>query len=271
MRYDFLYSFHYDGDELPLAIKRLQYSINSIINQNVNVCVCNTSKTDIWDYLTIFNNIRYVHEPILRNFTKAKTINLGVKRIVRTPYFFLSDIDLIYPPNYIKYFNDKYINLMELGPIRVINFVNNLGKDLFSTNFEDYNQAVNKGNVDRNYRDRRRNWFGVAPGNGLIHRKSFFMIRGYDEDLPGKYGCEDVLFNDRIQFINKYIEDSDINLRLIHMFHGFNGDYKDKSYILNQKLWKSRRAILHNKFNADNKFVVKEHLKYIQANQDIIW
>jgi hypothetical protein len=43
MKIDFLYSFHFNENQEE-HIKRLRFSIKSIINQNVNVCVCNTSK-----------------------------------------------------------------------------------------------------------------------------------------------------------------------------------------------------------------------------------
>ena len=47
MKLDLLYSFHYNKSAIPDALKRLFCSINSIKDQDVNICICNTSEVDI--------------------------------------------------------------------------------------------------------------------------------------------------------------------------------------------------------------------------------
>lgn len=270
MRFDFLYSFHYPNSEIPGAVRRLLCSINSIINQNVTVCICNTSKTDIWDRIKHLNNIRYLHVPIDEKlFCKSRTINIGVKNLVHTPYFFLSDIDLVYPPAFIFNFVNKYKTIMQFRPIRVITGVYNIGKTLISNNFNDYITEVNNCNQNKLLRDATRTWFGVAVGNGLVHRDSFFIVRGFDEDLKG-YGGEDAIFNDRISLINRYVEDPDINLRTIHIYHKLKYKVDDEACILNQRIWRGRRLYLKNKFSKTN-FDIRIHLKDIQANQGLPW
>lgn len=100
--FDFLYSFDFDKN-MDDSIVRLKSSIKSIISQNVNVCVCNTSVKCIKKHLKEFN-IKYIHIPKVKKiYCKSETINLGVENLVFSKYFFTSDIDLIYPPTFIEY------------------------------------------------------------------------------------------------------------------------------------------------------------------------
>lgn len=268
VKFDFLYSFNYNKSSIPEACRRLMCSINSIKDQDVNICICNTSKIDIWDKLKHLNNIRYIHVPVKDKFCKSKTINIGVKRLVHSPYFFLSDIDLIYPPNYIETLKNKYSQTLEFYPIRVCTGVYNLGKRMFSNNFQDYVKEVNLENCNNLLKDQSRTWFGISPGNGLIHRDSFYIIRGFDEDLPGKYGGEDALFNVRISMINKYIEDLD--LKTIHLFHKINYKADDEVRKLNQRMWRGRCQFIQNKYK-NIEFNLRENIKDIQANQGRSW
>jgi predicted glycosyltransferase involved in capsule biosynthesis len=68
--------------------------------------------------------------------------------------------------------------------------------------------------------DNTRTLYGIAPGNGLIHRKSFDTILGFDERYVG-YGPEDADFNYRICKICKYIE---LNLEEVNTYHFFHNN-----------------------------------------------
>lgn len=267
MKIDVLYPFQYQDDEIYSAINRLFCSINSIINQDVNICICNTSETDIWKYIKNIKGLRYFHCPIdTYPYCKTKTINIGVKKLVKTSYFLLSDIDLVYPPDYIEILFNKYKTMMSLMPIRVVTSVYNINKTLISNNFQDYVNEVNLENQNKKFRDTQRIRFDISSGNGLIHRNTFMYIRGYDEDIK-RYSGEDELFNLRISFLNKYIEDLQFNLRTIHIFHPIEYDIKDLIFQLNNKICKGRINYLQRKF-IHNKFKIKEHIKDIIANQN---
>lgn len=209
-RFDFLYSFHFNKD-VDSAIERLRCSIKSIIDQNVNVCVSNTSELDIEDKISDLGNINYIHRPVLINpYCKSKTINLGVKELVKSSYFFISDIDLIYPPDFIKIIK-KYLFLK--NPVRVVFYNYNLGSEC--GNVDNYKKCEE---MFKKYPDKSRTQLGIAPGNGMINLKSFKSIKGFDESFIG-YGWEDADFNKKVSKVCEYIEDDNPALRTYHLYH----------------------------------------------------
>lgn len=210
MKIDMLYSFSFNGPKLKGAIRRLKTSISSIINQDVRICVCNTSNKCIWKDIKDLGDMRYIHKPSGKDFCKGLTINFGVKNLVQTPYFLLSDVDLVYPQSYVQ----AMLKYASISPNRVVPFNYNLmNRTLYSSNFEDYRELINK-----RYADPFRTFYGIAPGNGLVHTKTFYMLRGFNEDLMG-YNIEDAEFNERCKYINNYLEISDPRIRTVHLFH----------------------------------------------------
>jgi len=259
---DFLYSFHFNGDEQIKALERLKASIKSIKDQNVRICVCCTSKDNIYKHIKKLAKITYYHKPLdLDVYCKPKTINLGVKEMIKTPYFMLSDIDLIYPKTFIS----ELIKYTEYHiPVRVIFNNYNLGLDYTANTYVKYKKFFNT------HEDHTRTKFGIAPGNGLIHLKSFKLINGYDENYVG-YGLEDADFNMRTSYICKYIELDDEFINTCHLYH--KGIFRESSEVIdrykeNQKYFQNKRKILLEKIGLDqvNIFNKKEHLKYIMAN-----
>jgi len=209
-RIDFLYSFHFNEDQNE-AINRLRHSIKSIIEQKVNVCVCNTSKNCIYKKIKGLGKIKYYHEPLdLEIYCKSKTINLGVKQLINSDYFFLSDIDLFYHPDYVNCMGLFWMN--RSVPVRVVGYNNNLGPSTTPLNIEECKKIFL--NSKDNFRTKR----GIAPGNGLIHRKSYDKILGFDERYIG-YGPEDADFNYRITKICNYIAVDIEELNTYHFFH----------------------------------------------------
>jgi len=208
---DMLYPFHFnDGVERERALKRLRCSIQSIVNQEVNICVCNTSKRCIENDIKDICNVRYIHKPLdVETYCKPQTINYGVCMLVTTPYFILSDIDLIYPPTFIKSIK-KHVDFSR--PVRVVFHNYNLGDSLYSNKYKDYVKSYEKN------QDVSRTQFGIAPGNGLIHLESFYKIKGFDTRYKG-YGLEDADFNFRIKYICDYREVDDDKLNTYHIFH----------------------------------------------------
>jgi len=136
-------------------------------------------------------------------FSRAHAINFGVKQLVTTEYFILSDIDLVYQENHVKNLVSKIED--SKTPIRVVHYNYNINEECYSS---DYNHLVSlkKANI------------GYAHGNSLIHLKSFYDIQGYDEEMIG-YGPEDSLCNERISKINKVIYCEDHNLITAHIYH----------------------------------------------------
>ena len=256
---DLLYSFHFDQDKK--AINRLRKSIESIRKQNVNICVCVTSKECIYDKIKDLANIRYYHKHLkLDVYCKPKTINLGVKKLIKTPYFIHSDIDLIYPPKFIF----EIVKYTEYPcPVRVIFNNYNLGAEYEGKKFKDYKKFFgNHGDCDRTS-------IGIAPGNGLIHLKSFKKINGYDENYVG-YGLEDADFNMRTAYICKHIVLNDDNVNTCHLYHDtiFRDQKKRDLYRANHLYYQEKRKELIKKVgNEDvNIFDEKKHLGLIKTN-----
>ena len=223
--FDFLYSFHFDQN-IEEAIDRLKISIKSIINQKVNVCICNTSVKCIKKYLNDFPSIKYIHQPEkVKVYCKSKTINIGVKELISSNYFFISDIDLIYPPNFIEYMS---VFTLVKFPIRVIFSNHNL--DFTSTIPQNYEECKNFFEVNKT----KHKFF--APGNGLIHLSSFKKIGGFDERFIG-HGSEDSEFNYRISKINKYYQFDLEEINTFHLFHK-SSLHVLKRINLNEQMWR---------------------------------
>jgi len=208
---DFLYSFHFN-ENMDEAVERLRCSIESIRHQNVRVCVCNTSKKSIKSKLRGLGKIAYFHNPLELNvYNKPKTINLGVKKLVKTDYFFLSDIDLYYHPDFVANMG-VVLKLTGNVPYRIVFHNNNMGPGDYPESIEDCH------NLFTNSKDTSRSMKGLAPGNGLIYRPSFEAIEGFDEMYVG-YGPEDADFNYRIRKICEYIEIDLEGFNTYHLFH----------------------------------------------------
>jgi len=201
---DLLYTFQYEEKDISLAIKRLLCSLHSVKNQNCNIIIVNGSKTCIKEYLKGFN-VTYIHKHEKQLGAKCKLINYGVKKLVKTDYFLLSDIDLVYPSDYVEYTNEKYIS-DKTKTWRVIFYNYNLLEFCYEKDINVFLRKKIKKDPDG----------GFAHGNGLIHRKSFLRINGYDEDFIG-YGPEDDMFNIRIKKINDWVYDKE--MYSVHMFH----------------------------------------------------
>lgn len=253
MKIDILYSFHFDGAEQSRAINRLITSIYSIKHQGVNVCVCDTSYESICTHIDSIAD-KYYHEFVdIKPYCKSKTINLGVDHIVRTPYFLMSDIDIIYPPNFVKIISE-YIE--KPGNYRVVFYNRNVG--LIQTFGND---IVGFRRCDEEFArnpDRTRTPEGIAPGNGLVNLDSFKLVKGFDENFRG-YGWEDADFNKRIKKINTYVEDKNPQLKTYHLYHRNPGVGTQPEYA------KPRAPSIHHRTfpNTAPVEMVSEHTKHI--------
>lgn len=247
---DLLYSFHFDKKDIDEAIQRLKCSINSIINQNIRICLCNTSKICIKDEISEFvNDISYLHLPLnLDIYCKPKIINIGVNELIRSEYFLLSDIDLFYHNDFIKGISLFLISKPKI-PIRLVFYNSNLGKNIpFPKNIKECEYFF-KTNPDK-----ERIPKGTAPGNGLVHLPSFKKVNGFEERYLG-YGLEDVDFNFRISKINKYLE---IDWKYINTYHFYHKNKNSDEH----------RIILRNNIRMYNHFIDKYKTNnIIEANK----
>jgi hypothetical protein len=229
---DVVYTFRFPDNRIEKAIKRATCSIHSMskqIGENTpRILFLNCSKIDI-KYAFKDYPVNYYHLPIDECYpmNKSKMINYMVKTHVRTLYFFLSDIDMVYPTNYIQRMLEEAYKAKQKynKEVRVIPFVSCLQKEFYTGDFDDLAyQIIPTANN------------GMAPGNGLISTLTFKHIRGFDEEFVG-WGHEDTLFNDRISELNQRVFAE--NIKTLHLFHT-HGKKKEEEGSRNEKLWLSK-------------------------------
>jgi predicted glycosyltransferase involved in capsule biosynthesis len=219
---DLFYIFQFDKGKIEKAIERAKCSINSLQGQNVNILFFNFSTIDISENLKNLK-IQYHHIPRQKEkrWNKSVLMNYIVKNHIRTLYFFYSDIDIVYPSNYI----DRMLTLALEEKnrtnchVRILPMVTWLDKELYDS---DYNLLCD-------LKTKIQNTYGC--GIGLFNTEFFKKIRGFDEDFSG-WGHEDVHFNLRISKINTYIESNKI--RVFHLHHA-RGDKETEHNIENKK------------------------------------
>jgi len=257
---DILYIFNFSNKDLNNAILRLRCSLKSIVNQNVQICVSNNSSTCIFDAISdIDSNIKYNHKYLNKPFSRAIGINYGVKKLVTTEYFIISDIDLVYSNDHIQRLFIKFESLRRpneyirfvtynynLLPISHISFI---GKILYKTPFfRKYASIFTKESPHLYTHEYEvldqfpKSNGGYAHGNGLIHKDSFYKIQGYDEEMIG-YGPEDDLFNTRISKINRIIYD---NLNDTSTFHLWHPRFQMLQFEKNMEIWKLKKAYINS-------------------------
>jgi len=240
MKYDFLYPYHFDSN-INESIKRIRASIGSIIHQDVNVCVSNTSNHCIYKYIKDFGKINYLHTPSNTRFNKPKTINYGVINLIESEYFFLSDIDLVYQENHVNNITEILNEYNE--PVRIVHKNYNISYPSYSPKFTDH---MKRKKIDD---PSGRPWEGYAHGNGLIHRPSFYKVCGYDEFFIG-YAPEDDEFNQRIKHVSKLIYSDREDVITAHIFHP-RAAVDNTNYELNMYYYWDVLRELRKKENSD--------------------
>lgn len=196
---DFLWIFNFTEEQRELALRRFRCSMESIKDQRVTPCISNNSPYCIREFLadTIGRPFKYAWKPYEENYSRAHAINWGVKQLVDTPFFYISDIDLVY--------QHHHISIIEDIDKRTIFLNENCNVEFYSANWDDYKSLP----CDP---------INFAHGNGKICTDIFYKIRGYDEDLIG-YGPEDDLFNKRYREVAPIEYSRDVHLSTKHIWH----------------------------------------------------
>ena len=260
---DILYVFNFSNKDLNNAILRLRCSLKSIVRQNVQICVSNNSSTCIFDAISdIDPNLKYIHTYCKKPFSRALGINYGVKNLITSEYFILSDIDLVYSKDYIQRLFIKFEALrMPNEFIRFVTYNYNLqsishisfvGKILYKIPFfKKYASNFTKESPHLYTHEYEvldqfpKSNGGYAHGNGLIHKDSFYKIQGFDEEMIG-YGPEDDLFNTRISKINRIIYD---NLNDTSTFHLWHPRFQMIQFEKNMEIWKQKKSYINSLLN----------------------
>ena len=243
---DVLYIFNFEEADLPEALRRFRFSLESIARQNVRICISNNSEVCVRSEIEdLIPRIAYVHKPYRGLFSRAHGINYGVRTLVESEYFIISDVDLVYRQNHIENVRRKMSDAAcPSSPLRLVFWNYNLepryrpawmNRRLLrrfasqspreeSSDYERLMALPSKG--------------GFAHGNGVIHLESFLRLRGYDEEMIG-YGPEDDLFNTRIGRVNKIVYDDSTDTASIHLWHRRLRMIQHKK---NMEIWRKRKA-----------------------------
>lgn len=254
---DILYIFNFESQHMESALARFRHSLASVAEQGARICVSNNSEDCILSRINdIVRDLAYVHRPYRGQFSRAHGINFGVRSLVSSEYFMVSDVDLIYRHDHLAAVQRKIqaALLTAKRPLRMV--------------FWNYNLQPRYQPAWMNMRIMRRfaatsphmessdykalsmlphNGGGFAHGNGIIHLESFTRLRGYDEEMIG-YGPEDDLFNTRIGKVNDVVYDNDDDTASIHLWHPRLRVIQLKK---NMRIWQERKAFYETLKNPD--------------------
>lgn len=245
---DILYIFNFESQHIESALARFRHSLASLAPQGARICVSNNSEDCILSRIDdVVHNLAYVHRPYRGQFSRAHGINFGVCSLVRSDYFMISDVDLIYSRNHLASVQHKMRTALRIAkrPLRMVFWNYNLqpryqpawmnmhilrrfaaiSPRMESSDYEALSTLPHNGG-------------GFAHGNGIIHLESFMRLRGYDEEMIG-YGPEDDLFNTRISKVNDIIYDQGDDTASIHLWHPRLRLIQLRK---NMSIWKERKA-----------------------------
>lgn len=243
-----LYIFNFEPRHMAGALSRFTHSLRSICTQGVTVCVSNNSAQCIEPMLRgIAPGARYIHRPYTGPFSRAHAINFGVRSLVNSEYFIVSDVDLVYRPDHVERLRQKLDAACGTNgvPVRLVTYNYNLLPRHWPAwmNVRFLHRFTYKSSPGESS-DYFALWKlpktdgGYAHGNGVIHLESFMRVRGYDENLIG-YGPEDDLFNCRIGKVNRLIYDPDPMTASIHLWHP---RLRMIQYRKNMEIWARMKA-----------------------------
>jgi len=213
---DVVYIFQFENKNIEKAIKRARCSIQSLKGQDARIVFLNYSKKDCLHRFKDLD-VDYHHIPFTQTkpWNKSILINYGVKNYVQSLYFFLSDIDIVYPPNYIKDMLSIGLTAMQKNKnhVRVVPMVAWLQEEHYSSNYEEL-KNIKKDILNPDI---------PGLGIGLFNTASFKMITGFNESWQG-WGHEDVIYNSRVSKINTFVVAS--NVLTYHLYHVCSKDKK---------------------------------------------
>lgn len=245
---DILYIFNFESQHLEDALKRFRHSLASLGRQGARICVSNNSENCILSRIKdVVNDLAYIHKPYSGQFSRAHGINFGVRSLVRSEYFMISDVDLVYRRDHLVDVRRKMLDALHIAkrPVRMVFWNYNLKPRYqpawmnipFIRRFAVASPRMESSDYEALSR-LPHNGGGFAHGNGIIHLESFMRLQGYDEEMIG-YGPEDDLFNTRISRVNNIVYDKGNDTASIHLWHPRLQMIQWKE---NMNLWRERKA-----------------------------
>lgn len=223
------------------CLDRFSACLGSLARQTIadslRVCIADYSTHSSLSKLDIPESLRwdYFHRPLSSSFNKPFCINHGYKRfrIDQEPYFFFSDIDLVYPETFVDRLVTKYSRLDPKVCATALQFYQQPARECYTPVYADARDTIHD---DIRY----------EGGCLMISTALFNELRGYDERYFG-WGGEDDDFFMRAGYAGVFIVDE--SLELVHMYHPadrrkqssnterLNRRRRDRSDWFNQRTW----------------------------------
>lgn len=188
------------------SLERLRLSVESILigtYQDVRICLADLSEVSLYKALckTLPVPFAYCHRHRSGPYNRSYNINVGVRNLIRSRMFFISDIDIIYPRDHIQ----KHIDLEGKYPL-VFSHVVRLEKGLWSSDYEKLKQHKKGPEVP-------------IGGICFCRRMTFINLNGYDELYEG-WGGEDDDFRVRMSYFGDVITPKERKVSTVfHLWH----------------------------------------------------
>lgn len=239
MEIDILYPIRADLNDEKF-FKRFQCSIDSLKKNNydgkINFCFSDCSPKPLKEILQsmVGGDIKYIHfDNKYPTFNKAWTINVGVKNIIETSIFKISDVDIVYCSEHMN----KVMAKMDNG--NGLSFLSYTGHKMLK---EIYSSDFNKLRIVPG------EWMST-PGIPTLVKKDFYELRGYDEKYLYR-GKEDSDFEYRIRHSGRCLEITSKTITVIHLWHEANNWNDPARFRLNRKRFNLHREN-YRKFKID--------------------
>jgi len=230
---DFVYLVHNLNHNAILRLKKSQLSlIKQKSKNNCKFCIYDSSLEPIYDKLKNYKVVidKYFHlQQDVALYNRSISVNNAFKNLISTKHFMISDIDLIFPKNFISqiyrfYIKNKkifsYGKLWYLPPHHSNSFNYDLLRRLYAYKCEICD-------------------FGC--GVFLTNKRAFENINGFDEEYVG-WGYEDTDFNFRMKKYHKLKEENvQSNQVLMHQYHDSRKNKEKSMSIENEKMFKNKK------------------------------
>jgi hypothetical protein len=170
---DILYSIKYSGNDG--VFQRLKCSVDSILNntdKDSTICIADTSVDSLEDKLKEILGIqfKYIHKPNYGIYNKSYNINVGVKNLITSEKFIMSDVDVVYQKDHIARSKLMPYDL-------IVSVVHRIKPGIVSS---DFYELIRHGILSTE----------LIGGNCYCSKKLFYSLNGFDEQYVG-YGAED--------------------------------------------------------------------------------
>lgn len=226
-----IFTLSYEDADLKKCCHRLNLSLKSLLinssldEEKFEILVFNFSNVCLTRYIEFCSErIRYYHLRSYRSFSRGRFLNYIIKNHVSASYFYIADVDLIFPPNFIKNLILKTKILKNQNISRSIFLNGNLESKAFP--FGKCHHKIKSlfyempkiETAQYDLLSKISHKVGWAHGCGVFNRQMFLKLRGFNEEFIG-YGPEDGLFNKRLQKVSRVEFDDDDLLKTFHLWH----------------------------------------------------